>query len=240
MTPLLVGLLTTAAVVVLRPPALVRGRPDDTPGRRSRASAPALERGPVLLAAAAVLGLAVALVVGGPAGVLAGVAVAGGGGFALRGLVSRGRRPAPLRPRDAALLGELLAACVDGGVPLASALRQVSAASPTPTGAELASATRLLDVGTDPATALAPLLADPVTARLARGVLRALESGAAPGPVLRAAAAGQRDTLRSARIARARGVGSRAALPVGLCFLPAFVLVAVVPVVVGGLGQAVP
>jgi pilus assembly protein TadC len=240
MTPLLVGLLITAALVVLRPPAFVRVDRAGTPARRPHASAPTLERGPVSLAAAVALGLAVALVVEGPAGLVAGVAVAGGSGLALRRLVTRARRPDPLRPRDAALLGELIAACVDGGAPLTSALRQVAASLPTPTGAALASATRLLDVGTDPATALADLLADPATARLARGVLRALESGAAPGPVLRAAAAGQRDTQRSARIARARGIGSRAALPVGLCFLPAFVLVAVVPVVVGGLSRAVP
>ena len=46
------------------------------------------------------------------------------------------------------------------------------------------------------------------------------------------------DDLRKARAAtlqrRARSVGVRAAGPLGLCFLPAFMLVAVVPTVVGG------
>jgi hypothetical protein len=41
-----------------------------------------------------------------------------------------------------------------------------------------------------------------------------------------------RDGSRWEGEAKARAVGARAAAPLGLCFLPAFVLVAIVPIVV--------
>ena len=56
-----------------------------------------------------------------------------------------------------------------------------------------------------------------------------------PVDVLQAAAEAERGRRRSHRVSRARAAGSLAALPLGLFFLPAFVLVAVVPVVVGSL-----
>ena len=56
-----------------------------------------------------------------------------------------------------------------------------------------------------------------------------------PVHVLQAAAEAERGRRRSHRVSRARAAGSLAALPLGLFFLPAFVLVAVVPVVVGSL-----
>jgi hypothetical protein len=42
-----------------------------------------------------------------------------------------------------------------------------------------------------------------------------------------------RDAARWDAQARARALGARAAAPLGLCFLPAFVLVGIVPVVAG-------
>jgi hypothetical protein len=50
--------------------------------------------------------------------------------------------------------------------------------------------------------------------------------------VLERVAEDARDTARRAAEARARSLGARAAAPLGLCFLPAFVLVGVVPIVV--------
>jgi hypothetical protein len=152
------------------------------------------------------------------------------------------RRLAPgavLGERDAALAAELVAAVVEAGVPLAVAVSHVAAALPGPVGEGLARAERLHAVGASPRAAFAPMLTDPATMRLARGLVRAQESGLPPVPVLAAAATMQRDRLRSVRLQRARGAGSRAAVPLGLCFLPAFLLVAVVPVLVGGFGAVV-
>jgi pilus assembly protein TadC len=42
---------------------------------------------------------------------------------------------------------------------------------------------------------------------------------------------------RSERLERARRVGVRTAAPLGLCFLPAFLLVAVVPTIIGLIGD---
>ena len=77
---------------------------------------------------------------------------------------------------------------------------------------------------------------DPVLAPLGRVLARADESGA---PVADAVARLSDDLARDARADaedRARSVGVRAALPLGLCLLPAFVLVGIVPVVAGLVG----
>ncbi|MFI2753581.1 type II secretion system F family protein [Cellulomonas sp. P22] len=73
---------------------------------------------------------------------------------------------------------------------------------------------------------------------LARCLEPAWTAGAAPGATLRAqAAAVRRDRRRAAREAAAR-MGVHLVLPLGLCFLPAFVLLGLVPVMLslaGGL-----
>jgi len=141
-----------------------------------------------------------------------------------------------LDEHDVALAADLLVAVVEAGVPLPAAVQAVAGLLPGPVGASLRAAARLLTVGAAPSAALSSLLDQPAAAPVARAVRAALESGASPVPLLEAAAGSQRERARSARLRRARGLGSRAALPLSLCFLPAFVLVAVVPVVLGGLG----
>jgi pilus assembly protein TadC len=150
----------------------------------------------------------------------------------------RGRRPRDDRvdAAEAALAAVLVVAAVDAGVAVPTALQAVADQVGGPVGARLDAAVRLLRVGADAAAALAPLRAESAAAPMARGLQAALESGASPVPLLEAAAAAQRDRARSALVRRARGLGSRAALPLSLCFLPAFVLVGVVPLVLGGLG----
>ncbi|MHC5906476.1 type II secretion system F family protein, partial [Streptomyces sp. S6] len=60
----------------------------------------------------------------------------------------------------------------------------------------------------------------------------------AAGPVARVAADARAERLRAAT-ARARRAGVMVTAPVGLCFLPAFVVVGVVPVMVGLAGGVV-
>jgi pilus assembly protein TadC len=72
--------------------------------------------------------------------------------------------------------------------------------------------------------------------RLVRAAVRSQHSGAAlAGSLLRVA-----DDLRAARLSAADADGRRAGvlivLPLGLCFLPAFVLAGLVPVIVAVLG----
>jgi hypothetical protein len=73
-------------------------------------------------------------------------------------------------------------------------------------------------------------------APLADALEPAWVDGAAPGPLLRRAAASVRSTRhREAQEAAAR-LGVRLVLPLGLCFLPAFVLLGLVPVVLAAGG----
>ena len=75
-----------------------------------------------------------------------------------------------------------------------------------------------------------------ILAPLADALEPAWVDGAAPGPLLRQAAASVRSTRhREAQEAAAR-LGVRLVLPLGLCFLPAFVLLGLVPVVLAAGG----
>jgi hypothetical protein len=57
-------------------------------------------------------------------------------------------------------------------------------------------------------------------------------TGAAPGPALRAAVGHLRRERRSAAREAAGRLGVHLVLPLGLCFLPAFVLIGLVPVMI--------
>ncbi|WP_324278641.1 hypothetical protein [Blastococcus brunescens] len=63
------------------------------------------------------------------------------------------------------------------------------------------------------------------------------ESGAAAAPALRALAADGRSAARSATEAAVRRAGVWVLAPLGLCFLPAFVCLGVVPLVLGLAGD---
>jgi pilus assembly protein TadC len=89
-----------------------------------------------------------------------------------------------------------------------------------------------LALGLDPAEVWSALADDPQLGRLGRTLARAHSSGA---PVVAAVERLADDLARSARAdteERARAVGVKAALPLGLCLLPAFVLIGIVPLVV--------
>jgi Flp pilus assembly protein TadB len=138
---------------------------------------------------------------------------------------------------DVALAADLVVAALAAGVPLSSAVDAVGRALGGEIGSMLGEVHRLQQVGADAVTATTRLREAAGTARLGRALARAGSSGSSPVQVLAAAADAERSRLRTARVARARGAGSLAALPMGLLFLPAFVLVAVVPIVVGSLSS---
>jgi pilus assembly protein TadC len=90
-----------------------------------------------------------------------------------------------------------------------------------------------LALGVDPVEEWGRLRADPTLASLARTMLRSLESGAPLASGLQRLAIDRRRELRTAGQVKARRVGVSTAAPLGLCFLPAFMLIGVVPTVVG-------
>lgn len=159
-------------------------------------------------------------------------------------LLAVGERPGAARtPPDRADLGPvdvvvvlgLLDAAIASGAGLPRALGAVGRAVGGSDGAALerASAAIVMGAGWDVAWSGAEHRLDPV----ARCLAATWSTGAAPGPALRSAAEQlRRDRRTAAREAAAR-LGVRLVIPLGVCFLPAFVLVGLVPVMVS-LGSA--
>jgi pilus assembly protein TadC len=146
--------------------------------------------------------------------------------------------PAAVRARRAAVRRDLpyvvalLAATLRSGAAPAEGVAQVCAALPGPATDRLAGTSARLALGLDPAQVWSGLTDDPQLAGLGRTLARAHETGA---PVV-AAVERLADELGRAQRAdteeQARAVGVRAAVPLGLCLLPAFVLIGIVPLVV--------
>ncbi|MFK4065104.1 type II secretion system F family protein [Streptomyces sp. NPDC029674] len=131
------------------------------------------------------------------------------------------------------MAADLLAACVAAGASPVAAAQAVGESLQGPVGERLARGAAEVRLGAEPADAWRHLGAIPGAAPLARLLERAGESGApAADPVARLAA-----DVRAARARTATAAARRAAVlmtaPVGLCFLPAFVAVGVLPVVIG-------
>jgi Flp pilus assembly protein TadB len=136
---------------------------------------------------------------------------------------------------DVPLAVDLLAACLRAGRPPQAAVGTVAKAIGGPLADLLAGVGHRLGLGTDPIEAWSALLAEPACAGLARAVQRALRSGAPLARSLEHLADDSRQARRWAVEEQARAVESRAVVPLGLCFLPAFVLLGVLPTVAGSL-----
>jgi hypothetical protein len=96
-----------------------------------------------------------------------------------------------------------------------------------------AAAAQALRRGVEPETAWSPLAVDGATAPVAAAALRASRTGAPAAETVSKAA---RDLWRAADQAmqtRVRSVAVRATVPLAVCFLPAFILVGVMPTALG-------
>ncbi|WP_285915547.1 type II secretion system F family protein [Actinomadura opuntiae] len=171
---------------------------------------------------------------GWPVGAVIGVAVAVAVwySFGRLGSADRRRRRARLIA-DLPVAVDLLAACLRGGAPWHDAVEAVADAVGGPLGDELRGVAVQIRLGADPVEAWLALTAEPSLAPLARTAVRAVSSGAALAPSLGRLARDQRRVARTAAAERARAAGIRALAPLGLCFLPAFVLLGVVPAIAG-------
>lgn len=136
--------------------------------------------------------------------------------------------------RDLPVMVQLLASALAAGSAPAEALVIVVDALPGLGAEELSALVARLRLGADPAEAWRALADVPELAPLGRTLARAHATGA---PVAAAVERLAEELARSARAEaeeRARQVGVKAAVPLGLCLLPAFLLIGIVPVV-GGL-----
>lgn len=220
--------------------AAVPSRPRQPPVRRmsggtgtgpARAAAAAL-RGP--LAASVALGGAMWLLVGGPLGLLLAVVAA----VVLPRWLGR-LEPARVRQRrqrlvrDLPVAADLLAACLAAGSAPEPALDAVARALGGPVEEVFGSVAVALRLGVDPADAWGRYRQQPEVAPLARAVGRALAGGTPLAVAVARCGSDLRARRRVAGDAAAEAVGVKATGPLGLCFLPAFVLLGVVPTVIG-------
>ncbi|WP_280397462.1 type II secretion system F family protein [Nocardia carnea] len=147
----------------------------------------------------------------------------------------------PPDPVAIATLFDLLAACLRAGLPADAAVRAVLPTCPAPLAALLRRAADLLAMGADPATAWAvtPPGADtaPEFEALARLARRSARSGSSLAAAVGELADEHRALVEEAATARAERAGVLIGGPLGLCFLPAFVCLGIVPVIVGLAGR---
>ncbi|MBQ1100555.1 type II secretion system F family protein [Streptomyces sp. b94] len=185
----------------------------------------------------------------------AGWALAGGGAGVVVGLLGaaalwrwRSRRTASgtaaaetvaaEAARQMPLAADLLAACIAAGAGPVAAAQAVGDALGGPVGDALGRGAAEVRLGGEPGGSWRGLAALPGAGPLARLLERADVSGLpAAGPVAGLAAQARADWGR-ATAARARRAAVMVTAPVGLCFLPAFIAVGVLPVVFGLAGEA--
>ncbi|HEX5541064.1 MAG TPA: type II secretion system F family protein [Micromonospora sp.] len=202
--------------------------------RRLQGHPPTRRRRPVpIRLAAGFSGLAAAVIIGGGPGLVAGALVAVGLDRLLRRLESAADRSRRLREAaDLPLAADLLAATLRSGAPLDRAVSAVADALAGPLGQRLGTVGRALHLGGRPEEAWAHLSPVPGAERMMNAATRSSASGAALAGALTRLAEDLRADRATAAEAAARQAGVLIVLPLGLCFLPAFILAGLVPVIV--------
>ncbi|MGO4614427.1 type II secretion system F family protein [Nocardia sp. 2YAB30] len=147
-------------------------------------------------------------------------------------------------PLAVASVFDLLAACLRAGLPMAGAARVVAPGTPEPLGSALRQAADLLALGADAATAWERVARDGAgragveeVESLARMARRSARSGASLAVAVGELAEQRRGALEDEAAAKAERAGVLIGGPLGLCFLPAFVCLGIVPVVIGLAGR---
>ncbi|MEU3272718.1 type II secretion system F family protein [Saccharomonospora sp. NPDC006951] len=153
-------------------------------------------------------------------------------------LAARSSRSPPKAGKlELACTCDLLAACLRAGLPVATAVGAVAATAPSRAMTALGATADLLALGATPEQAWEPALRCEDTAELATAAVRTARSGSA----LAAVASELAERARQAAADEAEAASQRAGVlitgPLGLCFLPAFLCLGVLPVVIGLAGQ---
>jgi pilus assembly protein TadC len=131
---------------------------------------------------------------------------------------------------------DLLAMCLRSGASTAAALEAVADSTAGPLADRLRRVAASLRLGAGPDEAWAVETGDPL-APLARSFIRSTATGAPVAELMTAVADEQRRSVRWTAEAAARRAGVLAVAPLAACFLPAFVLTGVVPVILAVAGD---
>jgi pilus assembly protein TadC len=127
---------------------------------------------------------------------------------------------------------QLLAVALESGCDVAAAIRIVAGAMPGPAARLVDAVSLRLSLGVAPAEAWRPVLEHAELAPLGRSMVRAHRSGTSVVAALGVLADELESRTRQRVEERARSVGVKAALPLGLCLLPSFLLIGIVPMAV--------
>jgi Flp pilus assembly protein TadB len=208
-----------------RRPMPVRPRAPRRPGQQARAAQ---------WVPAGVASVFVFAIVGWPWGLAAAVLVGGWIRRVTRRREGLGAGDLRREEADLATAAVLLAAALHAGAPVRAATAAVGAAVGDRTGAALERVAAEGALGAPADAAWRRFgVSTPAAARFASMMAAAESGGAPPVAALRALAADARASAAAWEAEQAHRAGIRAVAPMGLCFLPAFVLVGVVPVAAG-------
>ena len=164
-------------------------------------------------------------------------------GFASRARRLRRRSFRGPDPLGVASSLDVLAVCLAAGMAVSTAAAATAKSAPPRLARVLCRAADLLALGAEPNVAwssprdLPAVSVDPQVDALLRMARRSASSGAALADGLAELAAQARQDAGHAAAAAAERAGVLIAGPLGLCFLPAFVCLGIVPVVAGLAGQ---
>lgn len=134
---------------------------------------------------------------------------------------------------------DVFAECLSSGMAVAQAARATAPSAPRPLAEVLGRAADLLALGAEPATAWSTT--EPPGDEHLHALCRLARRSAASGTALAQAVSELADTSRSDAADAARAASERASVliagPLGVCYLPAFVCLGIIPVVAGLAGD---
>jgi len=226
-TPVVAVLMALACWLAMPPPAHKRLRTvlvgsDLAPDRQL----------PMPLIAAVSLGLGIAVLLGSALGLLAGALGAVLAFRFTRRLETRADRDRRVRlARQLPDVCDLLAATLASGAPVHTAVTAVARACGGPASEALLRVVAALQLGSTASTAWQELASEPAFDRVSAAFRRSAVSGAPIADVLRGVAEDERRRHKSRVEVAARSAGVRTVAPLVACFLPAFILLGIVPVV---------
>jgi pilus assembly protein TadC len=131
------------------------------------------------------------------------------------------------------LLLDLIAAGLEAGLPLEAALAGAAPVRLPWLRERLGQVAGMLRLGADPPQAWRAVAAEATLKPLAATAIRSATSGIRLAAGLSELATELRAEARAIRLARAQRAGVWVIVPLGLCFLPAFACLGVVPIVIG-------
>lgn len=143
------------------------------------------------------------------------------------------RRRRESRRADLPALLELMASCLAAGLPVRGAAAAVATARPGPLADDIDLVLAQIAIGDAESRAWLRLADDPVWGPVAKDLARSVESGTALVELLQSHADRARRVRHAGMLAAARTVGVRSVLPLMTCYLPAFMLVGIVPIIAG-------